>query len=86
MSESKPTLDCRAAMRQLYDYLDGELSDQARQQVRVHLDSCRECFAHASFERDLLDLISKGWQDLKAPATLVQRIRKQIKDQEGLTS
>jgi anti-sigma factor (TIGR02949 family) len=81
MSEPNRQLDCRAAMRQLYDFLDGELSEGSRHDVRAHLEDCRECFAHASFERDLLDLIAHGWQDLKAPGSLIQRIRSQLKDQ-----
>jgi anti-sigma factor RsiW len=39
--------------RQLFDYLNGALSDDARQQVERHLNECAECAATANLVREL---------------------------------
>jgi anti-sigma factor RsiW len=39
--------------RQLFDYLNGALSDEARQQVERHLSECADCAATADLVREL---------------------------------
>jgi anti-sigma factor RsiW len=39
--------------RQLFDYLNGALSDDARQQVERHLNDCADCAATADLVREL---------------------------------
>ncbi|MFL6213243.1 MAG: zf-HC2 domain-containing protein [Blastocatellia bacterium] len=39
--------------RQLFDYLNGALSDDARQQVERHLNECADCAATANLVREL---------------------------------
>ena len=73
MNELRP-IDCRSAMMQLYDYLDGELSPERMALIRAHLDECRPCYAHAQVERDLLAIIAGGWKDVAASQALRQRI------------
>ena len=36
-------MNCRDVIRELSDYLDGELSTEARQELEEHLRDCREC-------------------------------------------
>ncbi len=79
MSLPPQELDCRTAMRQLYDFLDGELSEHVAAQIRDHLARCQPCFAHTSFERDLLTAIGKGWQNVSASADLRQRILRELR-------
>ena len=79
MSVESRDLDCRAAMRQLYDFLDQELPEEAMQRVRAHLDACRDCFAHASFEQDLLAALARGYRDVAASPELRLRIRQQLR-------
>ena len=69
------SIDCREAMRQLYDYLDGELSEERMQLIRRHLESCAPCYAHATFEQDLLAVLASGWQNVAASSQLRARIK-----------
>jgi anti-sigma factor (TIGR02949 family) len=52
-----PMLDCHDAMRQLFDYLDGELTPARMEAIREHLATCRHCHPHAQFERAFLDAV-----------------------------
>ncbi|MFW6085105.1 MAG: anti-sigma factor family protein, partial [Gemmatimonadota bacterium] len=54
MSESA----CRESLEKLYDFLDGELPDATRDQVAGHLEVCRSCYPHFSFERLFLDRLA----------------------------
>jgi hypothetical protein len=40
MNEVNEVLDCHAAMRRLWEYLDGELSEQTLEAVHAHLSTC----------------------------------------------
>ncbi|HKP13398.1 MAG TPA: zf-HC2 domain-containing protein [Blastocatellia bacterium] len=46
--------------RQLFDYLNGALSDDARQQVERHLNECADCAALANLVRELKDAAVKS--------------------------
>ena len=72
------SIDCREAMRQLYDYLDGELSEERMQLIRQHLHICAPCYAHAEFEQDLLAVLATGWQNVAASSQLRARIKESL--------
>ena len=80
MTTDPNALDCRAAMMQLYDFLDGELSEHRMQKIRDHLARCGPCYAHATFEKDLLAVLANGWQDVAASAPLRERIRAGLRE------
>jgi anti-sigma factor (TIGR02949 family) len=50
-------LDCEEAMAHLHDYLKREITPDLAEQVRNHLDRCRDCFDHARFEENFLLLL-----------------------------
>jgi anti-sigma factor (TIGR02949 family) len=52
-----PMLDCHDAMRQLFDFLDGELTPPRMDAIREHLAVCRHCHPHAEFERTFLEAV-----------------------------
>lgn len=54
MSDFPEALDCHAAMRRLWEYLDGELSEQILEAVHAHLALCADCYRHYDFERQFL--------------------------------
>lgn len=49
-----PMLDCESVMRELWDYLDGELTTQRMEAVRGHLEMCKRCFPQFQFEQSFL--------------------------------
>lgn len=53
-----PMLDCEAVMRQLWDYLDGELTPERAAAIRAHLELCRRCYPQYEFERSFLDAVA----------------------------
>ena len=52
------TLNCDDVMRQLWDYLDGELTVERMEAVKAHLAVCHRCFPQYEFEREYLRLLA----------------------------
>lgn len=53
-------LDCDAVMRQLWDYLDGELTPQRMEAIRAHLELCRRCHPQYEFEKAFLATVARA--------------------------
>jgi|tagenome__1003787_1003787.scaffolds.fasta_scaffold15126060_1 mycothiol system anti-sigma-R factor len=68
---------CADALEELSLYLDGELTDQKRSQIRHHLDDCNPCFEAFDFEAELRIVISTRCRD-EVPETLRTRIVQQL--------
>ena len=49
-----PPVDCTAAMRQLWDYLDGEIDAATWDAITIHLATCTGCRSHVEFARSFL--------------------------------
>ena len=79
MSDTTPApgapLDCHAAMRQLWDYLDEALTEPRMLAVRAHLLTCGECYGHYDFARHFLDTLEAQIQAECAPPALHARVR-----------
>ncbi len=86
MSDQPPTvpgpaplkggIDCRAALDQLWEYLDGELSPARMESVRTHLALCAKCYPEHDFEKAFLDAIGNCRKDQCAS----HRLRAKIMD------
>ena len=66
--------DCQRALYQLYTYLDGELTDEHRSLVMVHLEQCSHCFGAFDFEAELRIVIATRAQET-IPPHLLARVR-----------
>ena len=44
-------MSCRAAIEELWSYIDGELPPDREQQVHEHLAACRQCYPHYDFQK-----------------------------------
>jgi anti-sigma factor (TIGR02949 family) len=71
----KPMLDCDAVMRQLWDYLDGELTPERMEAIREHLAMCGRCQPHAQFERTFLSALARTRREHSNPAEIATRVR-----------
>ena len=73
-------ISCEEALERVYEYLDGELSPDWTERVRVHVEVCRKCYPNFNFERVFLDYI----RDLGLPpergAHLEERMREVLRD------
>ena len=61
-------------VRPLWDYLDGELTDERMTEVRAHLKACRGCFPHFDFEKEFLEAIARSKGELAAPEDLRRKV------------
>jgi anti-sigma factor (TIGR02949 family) len=77
----KPMLDCDAVMRQLWDYLDGELSEDRMTAIREHLGMCSRCQPQFDFERSFLESLNHARREHPNPGALSQRVRKALQEQ-----
>jgi len=70
-----PMIDCDAVMRQLWDYLDGELTPERMEAIREHLTMCGRCQPQAEFESSFLAAVAGARREHSDPARLSARVR-----------
>ena len=71
MDELKP--DCAESLRELYAFLDGELTADRRQHIESHLQGCLPCYEAFDFEAELRIVISTRCRD-EVPEALRHRV------------
>ncbi|MEN8197182.1 MAG: zf-HC2 domain-containing protein [Pseudomonadota bacterium] len=76
--ETVREIDCDEVMRQLFDYLDGEIDETAEHEIHSHIDECRSCFSRVEFEKTLKDKIRAG-KDEALPDSLQDRVKDLMK-------
>ena len=69
--------ECNETLRELYLYLDGELTDSDRVHIQQHLDDCSPCLEAFDFEAELRLVIRNRCTD-HAPESLRERIARAI--------
>jgi mycothiol system anti-sigma-R factor len=75
-----PSVDCVEAVHELYSYLDGELTEVRRREIRVHLDWCGPCGGAAQFEEELRRVIANRCKD-RVPQSLIERVAQAIDEE-----
>lgn len=66
--------DCSAMIARLDIFLDGELTDERRDNIQSHLDSCPTCYEAFDFEAELR-IVIRTKTVIEVPPELVARIR-----------
>lgn len=61
---SPEPIDCRTAVRRLWDYLDHELDADRMAEVTAHVERCEECGEHVKFARTFLSALSASRGDV----------------------
>ncbi len=74
-------VNCSEAVRELYFYLDGELTEERRQEITVHLDRCGPCAEATDFEAELRAVIASRCKD-RVPPSLISRIAEAIDEEQ----
>jgi anti-sigma factor (TIGR02949 family) len=74
-----PAIDCRTAIRQLWDYLDTELTDDRMAQVRAHLEICKDCLPHHQFGHPFLEALRRTRDERAAPPQVRQRVLERLR-------
>ncbi len=75
-----PTMNCEEAVHELYHYLDGQLTDERREEIRIHLDWCGPCGGAAEFEAELRRVIANRCKD-RVPQSLIDRVAAAIDEE-----
>lgn len=71
--------ECQEALHELYTFLDGELTVEKREHIRVHLDDCNPCLEHYDFEAELRIVISTKCRE-SVPQSLKDKIARSISE------
>ncbi|MGH9149528.1 MAG: mycothiol system anti-sigma-R factor [Acidimicrobiales bacterium] len=66
-------IDCSKVFKELYLFLDGELTPAKRSEIQGHLDDCLHCLEAFEFEAELKMMISHKCRE-QPPAALRERI------------
>jgi len=74
--------ECESALRNLYEFLDGELTVERRATIRVHLDDCPPCLEAHDFELELRQVVAQRCRD-RVPDELRRRIAEVIQAEDG---
>ena len=74
------TVDCTEAVHELYHYLDGELTEERREEIRIHLDWCGPCNGAAEFEAELRRVIANRCKD-RVPQSLIDRVAEALDEE-----
>ena len=75
-------VDCNAALRELYEYLDGEITEARCESIRLHIDGCGHCLEAFGFEVELRELVARTCR-CEAPDTLRARVAQALADCEA---
>ncbi len=67
-------LDCEQALAHLHDYLKRELTPDLVQEVRGHLERCRDCEGYARFEQSFLMMLEAQARKETCPKEVRARI------------
>ena len=78
-----PMLDCEAVMRQLWDFLDEELTPARMGAILEHLALCEPCQSHMDFERAFLAARAEARRSTPIPSSLKDRVMAALR-REGL--
>ena len=65
--------NCDDALHELYEYLDGELTDERRAAIQHHLTDCSPCLEAFDFQAELRIVISQKCRE-EVPDSLKARI------------
>ena len=71
MDEPKP--DCVESLKELYTFLDGELTVERRTHIQHHLEGCQDCYEAFDFEAELKIVVSTRCRE-EVPEHLRQRV------------
>lgn len=78
-------MDCREALKHLFDYVDGELVGSSKIEVESHFAICQGCQRRIDFERNWKAMLKEKLSVSKAPSELKARIRVQIEEETGVS-
>ncbi len=74
--------ECKDIITTLYEFLDGELTDDKRVKVRHHLDRCGSCLEAYEFEAELREVVASKSRE-RIPVHLLLRLQQIIEEERS---
>jgi mycothiol system anti-sigma-R factor len=65
--------ECQRALRELYTYLDGQLTLERRTTIKAHIEYCSPCMESFSFEAELKQVVALRCQE-QVPEALRMKV------------
>lgn len=78
MTDPDGHTDCAMVIAEVWMLLDGEVTDDTRDRLQLHLDQCPACLRHYGVEERIKKLIATKCSGEKAPERLIERVRLEI--------
>lgn len=75
--------DCDAVMRELWDYLDEQLTRDGMTAIQQHLEQCQRCWPHADFRRAFDGAVAGAREEVDNVDALRDRIRLALRKAES---
>jgi mycothiol system anti-sigma-R factor len=72
-------ISCSEAVTQLWEYLDGTVSDADRSRVEEHLSRCRRCCGELEFARELRRVLARSVH-VDLPADVLRRLNETLEE------
>ncbi|HET7189436.1 MAG TPA: anti-sigma factor [Gemmatimonadaceae bacterium] len=77
-------IDCETAVRRLWDFLDGRLPPQSREEVEAHLATCVLCPPHFAFASSMQRALAESVPTVaEGEERLAERVRAALRRQLG---
>ena len=76
--ELAATPDCEESLKELYEFLDGELTVERRSTIRLHLEGCQPCYEAFDFEAELRIVVSTRCRE-QVPDELRARVAEALR-------
>lgn len=68
--DREPMIDCEHVMRQLWDYLDDEVTPERHEAIRRHIEVCSRCRPQSEFEVAFLEAVRRARREHTQPDRL----------------
>lgn len=67
MKNKPEMIPCDQVISRLWEYIDGELTEESADKVRAHLDICSRCFPQYDFQRAFKEFTRRSAQKPMPP-------------------
>lgn len=68
------SIQCEDVLKNLNDYIDGELDEELCNQIEAHIDSCTNCKVILNTLRKTIELYRKDGERTQLPLAVRQRL------------
>ncbi len=81
--ESPEGISCEEALRQLQDYMDGELDTLSCSQVEEHFELCKRCYPHLRLEERFRERVRRAMKRDACPERLRQQVLESLVEESA---